>query len=285
MGTLVGHVLPGLGFFLIGLWHLYNHIKLYSLRPKAYVALSWFPTLKHRHLELKVILGGSLIFIVAELFIGPAKHQPFDLDGTIPTNHLHNFEHAMIALTFFVYASLALCFDLIKMKMRRSMTQILAGIAFAQEYLMFYVHSTDHMGIEGQYHWLLRLVIMCCLATTLIGIALPKSFLISFVRSASLMFQGIWCIVMGIMIWIPYLLPKECYLNSEEGHQVPRCHSDEAMHRAKALVNMQFSLYLLVTTVFCMLSYIFISKYYPEEPEYVLLVKGATNEGEDLEAK
>ncbi|KAJ3696545.1 hypothetical protein LUZ61_000250 [Rhynchospora tenuis] len=267
MGTLVGHVLPRLGFFLIGLWHLYNHIKLYSLRPKAYVALSWFPTLKHRHLELKVILGGSLVFIVAGLFIGPAKHQPFDSDGTIPTNHLHNFELAVIAFTFLVYASFALCFDIIKMKMSRSMTQILAGIAFPQEYLMFYVHSTDHMGIEGQYHWLLQLVIMCCLATTLIGIA------------------GIWSIVMGIMIWIPYLLPKECYLNNEDGHQVPRCHSDEAMHRAKALINMQFSLYLLLTTVFCMLSYIYVSNYYPEEPEYVLLVKGGTNEEEDLEAK
>ncbi|KAJ3699172.1 hypothetical protein LUZ61_002877 [Rhynchospora tenuis] len=281
---MIGHVGPGIGFLLLGLWHLYNHIKLYSLRPKTYVAPPWFPTRKLHHLELILIIGGSLLSIAAELFIGPQKHQPFDSDGTIPSNHLHNFEHAAIALTFLVYASFALYFDRAKMKMRDSMTHILAGIAFAQQYLLFHLHSADHVGIEGQYHWLLQLVIVVSLATTLIGIAVPKSFLISFVRSASIMFQGIWFIVMGTMIWIPSLLPKGCYLNIEEGHQVPRCNSEEAMDRAKALINLEFSSYLSATTIFCMLAYICLSKLYPEEPEYVPLVRGRADEEEDIEA-
>ncbi|KAJ4754230.1 Plant viral-response family protein-like [Rhynchospora pubera] len=169
---MIGHAGPGIGFLLIGLWHLYNHIKLYSLRPKTYVAPPWFPNRKLRYLELILIIGGSLLSIAAELFIGPEKHQPFDSDGTIPSNHLHNFEHAAISFTFLVYASFAVYFDRMKMKMGDSMTQILAGIAFAQQYLLFHLHSADHMGIEGQYHWLLQLVIVVSLATTLIGIAI-----------------------------------------------------------------------------------------------------------------
>ncbi|KAK7829384.1 hypothetical protein CFP56_029434 [Quercus suber] len=92
MGTLVGHVAPGFGFFIIGLWHLYNHIKLYAQYPNSYTSLPWFPTSKIRYFELFLIMGGCVASIAMELFISPDRHQPFDSDGTIPSNHLHNFE-------------------------------------------------------------------------------------------------------------------------------------------------------------------------------------------------
>ncbi|KAJ4745899.1 hypothetical protein LUZ62_080304 [Rhynchospora pubera] len=220
-----------------------------------------------------------------ELFIGPDKHQPFDDDGTIPSNHLHNFEHASISLTFLIYAAFTIYFDRIKMKERDAMSQFLGAIAFAQQLLIFHLHSADHMGVEGQYHWLLQTVIAISLATTLLNILFPKSIMVSFVRSVSIAFQGIWFIVMGIMLWTPSLIPKGCYLNIEEDHQVMRCHTTEALHRAKSLVNIQFSWYMTGTVVLAILGYVYLTKLYPEEPDYLPLVRKTDEEDDDLEMR
>lgn len=285
MGTLVGHVAPGFGFLLIGVWHFFNHIRLFSVRPKSYVAPPWFPSPFVRHLELILIILGSLGSISMELVIGPEKHQPFDDDGTIPSDHLHNFEHASISLTFLIYAAFTIYFDRIKMKKRDAMSQFLGAIAFAQQLLIFHLHSADHMGVEGQYHWLLQTVIAVSLATTLLSIPYPRSIMVSFVRSVSIAFQGIWFIVMGIMLWTPSLISKGCFLNIEEGHQVVRCHTTEALDRAKSLVNIQFSWYLTGTVVLAILGYVYLTKLYVEEPDYLPLVRKTEEEEDDLDMR
>ncbi|XP_022730716.1 transmembrane protein 45A-like [Durio zibethinus] len=278
MGTLVGHVAPGFAFFALGFWHLFNHIRLHSLHPNSYASSPWFPTSKLRHIELFLIMVGSAVSISMELFIGPERHQPFDTDGTIPSNHLHNFEHASISLTFFTYAAFAILLDKISPKAKYSLTQFLGAVAFAQQLLLFHLHSADHMGIEGQYHLLLQSAIVVSLATTLMGIGLPKSFMVSFIRSLSILYQGVWLIVMGYMLWIPQLISKGCFIHSEEGHQVVRCSSDEALHRAKSLVNIQFSWTLIAVTIFAMTYYLVLVKLYGEKVQYSTLTKE-----EDLE--
>ncbi|KAK3010341.1 hypothetical protein RJ639_010943 [Escallonia herrerae] len=283
MGTLVGHVAPGFGFFVIGLWHLINHIKLHALHPDSYTSLPWFPTSKIRYLELFLIMAGCSMSVAMELFIGPSKHQPFDIDGTIPSNHLHNFEHSSISMTFFVYAAFSLLLDRIGPKAQHGLTQLLGAIAFGQQLLIFHLHSSDHMGVEGQYHMLLQIVILVSLITTLMGIGYPKSFMISFVRSLSILFQGLWLMVMGFMLWTPEFMPKGCFMNLEEGHLVVRCHDDEALHRAKSLVNIEFSWFLIGVTIFAVSVYLALIKIYPEKVEYQSLTK--FEEAEDVEAQ
>ncbi|XP_016435312.1 uncharacterized protein LOC107761588 [Nicotiana tabacum] len=285
MGTLVGHVAPGFGFFLLGIWHLLNHIRLHALHPKSYTSLPWFPTPKIRYLELFLMMGICLASISMELFIGPKKHQPLDFDGTIPSNHLHNFEHSNISLTFFVYALFSIIFDKITPSppAKYELTQFLGAIAFGQQLLLFHLHSTDHMGVEGQYHWLLQIVIFVSLATTLLGIPFPKSFLNSFVRSYSIMFQGIWLMVMGFMLWTPEFIPKGCFINLEEGHKVVRCHNHEDLERAKSLVNIQFSWYLVGITIFCVTLYLIMIKIFQEKVEYQSLNSKFEEQEDDLE--
>ncbi|TQE01210.1 hypothetical protein C1H46_013117 [Malus baccata] len=273
MGTLVGHVAPGFGFLLIGLWHLFNHIKLHLNQPNSYIAPAWFPTSKFKYLELFLIMGGSSASIAMELFIGPEKHQPFDDDGTIPTNHLHNFEHSSISMAFLVYAAFAIVLDKIAPKAQHGLTQLLGAIAFGQQLLLFHLHSADHMGPEGQYHMLLQLVVLVSFTTALMGIGFPKSFLVSFVRSLSIFFQGVWLMVMGFMLWTPDLMPKGCFMNLEEGHQVVRCHGDEARHRAKSLVNLQFSWFLVGIAIFGVSFYLVLVKVYGEKVEYLSLTR------------
>ncbi|KAJ9183121.1 hypothetical protein P3X46_007027 [Hevea brasiliensis] len=274
MGTLVGHVAPGFAFFFLGFWHLFNHIRLHAQQPKSYTSSPWFPTSKFRYIELFLIMIGSSISVSMELFIGPKRHQPFDPDGTIPSNHLHNFEHSSISMTFFVYAAFAIVLDKIGPKAQYGLTQFLAALAFGQQLFLFHLHSADHMGVEGQYHLLLQIVIVVSLATTLMAIGLPKSFMVGFVRSSSIMYQGVWLITMGYVLWTPSLVPKGCFIHLEEGHQVVRCSGEESLHRAKSLVNIQFSWFLIGITIFVMCFYLAMLKFYGEQKiEYSSLTK------------
>lgn len=275
MGTLVGHVAPGFAFFTLGLWHLFNNIKLFCLHPNTFTSSPWFPTSKLRYLELYLIMLSSSASMAMELFIGPKRHQPFDSDGTIPSNHLHNFEHSSISMSFLVYAVFAVVLDQarsISTHVSHGLTILVASSAFAQQLFLFNLHSADHMGIEGQYHKLLQLIIFVSLLTSLIGIALPKSFLVSFVRSSSITFQGVWFVVMGYMLWTPRLIPKGCFLHEEEGHQVIKCSSDKALHRAKSLVNIEFSWFFVGITIFVMSLYLILSGLYGENAEYSILI-------------
>ncbi|CAN4089765.1 unnamed protein product [Withania somnifera] len=266
MGTLVGHVAPGFGFFLLGIWHMINHIRLHAMHPKSFTSLPWFPSPRIRYLELFLIMGA------------------YD-DGTIPSYHLHNFEHSNISLTFFVYSLFTIIFDKVTIPphIKYGMTQFLGAIAFGQQLLLFHLHSADHMGVEGQYHWLLQIAIFVCLANTLLGIPFPNSFLNSFVRSYGIMFQGIWLMVMGFMLWTPKFIPKGCFINFEEGHEVVRCENHEALERAKSLVIIQFSWYVVGITIFCVTLYLVITKIFQEKVEYQSLDSKFEEHKDDLE--
>jgi hypothetical protein len=221
----IGHILPGAGFLAVGLWHLFNHMRLYSLRPDAYVAPVWFPAPRVRHLELILVIAGSAVEFSMEMFVDHSTFLPFDADGSIPSDRLHNHEHAIICLALLVYAGSALHLDRVRARCRDALSLLLVAVVFAQELLVFHFHSTDHAGFEGQFHWLLQLVVAACLATALLGIGFPRSFAVSLVRSACITFHGVWLMVIGAMVWVPSHVPKGCSLVEEDGRNTVRCHS------------------------------------------------------------
>ncbi|XP_060200969.1 uncharacterized protein LOC132629283 [Lycium barbarum] len=282
MAKLVGHVGTGLGFFLIGIWHLFNHIRLHALHPNGYTSLLWFPTPKVRHLELFLIMCGTIVFLFTELF---NNHHLLNSNGTIPSNHLHYLEHSCISLSLFSYAFFSMLIDKItpSIQAQNGLTNFLASIAFGQELLLFHLHSTDHTGVEGQYHWLLQLVIFVSLFSTLLGIPFPNNFLNNFVRSYSIMFQGFWLMVIGVMLWTPKYIPKGCFINLEEGYQVVRCHGHEALKRAKSLVNIEFSWYIIGTTSLVVSLYLVGFKIFTKKVEYLSLKNNFEDQEEDVE--
>jgi len=281
-----GHEILGFAFFVIGLWHLFNNIKLHFLCStfKSYTSTLWFPTKISRYVELHLIMASCIIFTAMELFIAPLHHQPFDPnDGTIPSNHLHNFEHSSMALSFLVYATFAIILDrkLTSIKYQNEITHLLAAIAFAQQFLLIHLHSRDHMGIEGQYHYLLQVLIFICFVTTLMGIGYPMSFLVSFVRSVSITFQGSWLMFMGLMLFTPGFEPKGCFTKLEGDQYVVKCSDEKALHRAVALVNLQFSWFLIGVTVFAVSFYLIMAISYGEKVEYVSLMMKEEHYRED----
>ncbi|KAK1699582.1 hypothetical protein QYE76_016279 [Lolium multiflorum] len=278
--SLVGHVASGGGFLVIGLWQLFNHIRLFALRPSSYVAPVWFPARGVRHLELMLIIVGAATSILMELFVSPRKHQPFDDEGSIPSVHLHNLEHASIAIALLVFAAVTIHMDRVSSPMRDAVSQLVATAALTQELLLFHLHSSDHVGVEGQFHWLLQPVIAVTLAATVLWFPCPRSFAVSLVRSASIVFQGVWLIVMGVMLWTPDLVSEGCFLNLEKGRAVVRCHTDDALARAKSLVSLQFSWYMTGIVLFVVVLYLQLNKVYHEEPRYFPLLKGSHDDSD-----
>lgn len=272
MGGTQGHVSVGFAFFVIGLWHLFNCIKLHAQHPKSYITMPWFPLSKRiRYLELILIMAFSAGFVSMEILIG---QQPLDPDGTIRAKYLRHFEHSTMSMSFFVYALFAILFDKIAPRAQYGLMHFLQAIAFGQQLLILHLHSTDHMGIEGQYHWLLQIVTFVSLFTTILAIGYPNNFLNDFARASSILFQGVWLIVTGVMVWTPDLIPKGCFLRSEPGRVVVLCHDDRTLERAKALVNLQFGWYVIGLTMFSMSFYLVLIKLYPEEKvEYQPLTK------------
>ncbi|KAL4585198.1 hypothetical protein LXL04_009813 [Taraxacum kok-saghyz] len=284
MGEMASHVGPGLGILVMGFWHLLNHIKLHVQNPKTYHSLPWFPTTKIRYFELYSIMVGCSMYIIQELFGWPPHHLPVDTDGTIPSTRLPNFEHSCMVLTLLVYACFAILLDKFVSIAQYELTQLLLGIVFGQELLLFHLHSTDHTGVEGQYHMLLQLLILICFITTLMAIGYQKSFVVNFIRSISIFFQGLWLMVIGFMLWTKSFIPKGCFLN-QEIHRVVRCHGEEALHRAKSLVNIEFSLYLICVTIFAISLYLAMHKIYEEKMKYQTLTKRHQEQlHEDIEA-
>ncbi|KAL2461199.1 Family of unknown function (DUF716) [Abeliophyllum distichum] len=279
MGGTQGHVSVGLAFFVIGIWHLFNCIKLHAQHPKSYITMPWFPISKTiRYLELILIMGVSSAFVSMEILIG---QQPLDQDGTIRAKYLRHFEHSTMSMSFFVYAFFAILLDKIATRAQHGLMHFMQAIAFGQQLLTLHLHSTDHMGIEGQYHWLLQVVTFVSLFTTILAIGCPNNFLNGFAKSLSIIFQGVWLIVTGIMVWTPDLIPKGCFLKSEQGRDVVLCHGDRALERAKALVNLQFGMYMIGLSIFSMSFYLVLIKLYPEEKvEYQPLTKYEEQEEE-----
>lgn len=97
------------------------------------------------------------------------------------------------------------------------------------------------------------------------SIAFSRNFLISFVRSLGIFFQGVWLVVMGFVLWTPELVPKGCHMNWEDDHMVVRCAGDQALRRAKSLVNIQFSWFLVCVTIFAMALYLVLLKRYEKK--------------------
>ncbi|KAF8084375.1 hypothetical protein N665_0720s0009 [Sinapis alba] len=257
MGTFLGHFVPGLSLALLGLWHLFNTIRSYCLKgPETFSAKFWFPFPKLKHLELVLILFFSFFAIILLTIDFP----DFNFSSFKPDNleHASMFLHLIIFACFALFCELTLCSDLFS-----GIIGILSASVFAQELFLLHFHSTDHLGLEGHYHFLLQLIAFVSFSSALASASFPKSFSAALVLSVSVMFQGCWFLNMGFMLWVPKNVPRGCVSNTAASDtrsvvhsSAVACESPGAEVRAKALANLQFSwilsAILIITCALCL---------------------------------
>lgn len=230
----------------IGLWHVFNTAKNVANFPSSHLeSRPWFTSSYNKYLELYVIMAFTLISITIELFVTPQRHLPWDSDGTISLSHMNRMEHATISLFFFVYACIALVIDRFQVRTPRGLVHALGALAFAEELLLFHFHSSEHGGVEGQYHRLLELAVGGSLVATVVeaGIASTSSGngsgLVGLVRSSTVLLQGVWLVHTAFVLWI--LTPKGCELAKKKDVVVVKCSSGEMTERAMGMANLYFS--------------------------------------------
>ncbi|KAF9615816.1 hypothetical protein IFM89_026496 [Coptis chinensis] len=144
---------------------------------------------------------------------------------------LDSLEHATMFLHLAIYAGIALVVELTHIpEVFMWFIGLLAASVFSQELFLLHFHSTDHVGLEGHYHWLLQLIVGC------------------------------WFLNMGFILWVPRFVPKGCMVSFVEGgndmHGAVTCGTNDAFLRARALANLQFSLILaaimILTSSLCL---------------------------------
>lgn len=244
MGTFLGHFVPGIAIIMLGLWHTINTMRSYYLKGSAnFVSRFWYPfhsyLLKFNELQLVLLLLFSLLAIILQVLDFPVLHLSLNLI---------NFEHATMFLHLAIFAGFALVAELTRQSESVSgVTGIVAASVFGQELFLLHFHSADHVGLEGQYHELLQLIVLISLIAAIATTMFPASFPAALVLSISVVFQGCWFVNMGFMLWVPKFVPQGCFMqldkvhSGEMVHGAVACASPDADFRARALADLQFS--------------------------------------------
>lgn len=266
MGSFKGHVLPGSLFLVVGLWHVWSSVVRYVSQPVgSFRVCSWSPMGhgKARHLELYFVAVGAFLDMCVELlysthlrwFVGPER--------ILNPSHMNDFEHGGMLLMFFLYGAVSL---LSEKKMLPHLPEgvlcLLGATAFSSEYVLFYFHSTTHMGLEGYYHLLLVILIILSIASAIACALYPTSFAMDLANAISITLQGLWFYQTAFTLYGP-MMPKGCH--HEENGIV--CHSHESEIRGELLANFQFFMLVFLVLIFVLGSYIVAaSKYGNQDP-------------------
>ncbi|KAK3120560.1 hypothetical protein QOZ80_9AG0689920 [Eleusine coracana subsp. coracana] len=91
------------------------------------------------------------------------------------------------------------------------------------------------MGLEGYYHYLLVILIVLCIATTVLGALLPESFPVNLASGVLITLQGLWFYQTAFTLYGP-MLPAGCARDAD-GHI--ECHNHASQERSEQLANFQ----------------------------------------------
>ncbi|KAH6767133.1 transmembrane epididymal protein [Perilla frutescens var. hirtella] len=252
MGTFLGHLVPGLALASLGLWHLANTLRVYFLKGSGKFTLRfWYPLRCPlwilEHLELILVLSFSLFSILIQILDIRHLHFFFKLDSA---------EHATMFFQLVIFTSFTLFSELSHLSENvLGVSCVLVASIFGQELFLLHYHSTDHVGLEGHYHWLMQLIVCVSFLAALYATAAPSSFPAALILSISVVFQGCWFINTGFMLWVPDFVPQGCtaqpmHHSNSMMHGAVVCETDEADSRARALANLQFCWILSSILVF-----------------------------------
>jgi hypothetical protein len=241
MGSLAGHVIPGVFFLIYGIAWMFlsfwlhlttSHTKALpskkgkssKLQPtpsstqsyadykremelsrKSYIPLPFL-----RGFPLESLIKGvfSLIGIIVEAFfdITQTDHKLIFTvvkfkDDDGHFINMNKLHHVTMYACFFLSA--VIDFTSLVIRLPKATTKLFISLAFAIEGLLFWFHTSGDAGLDYGIHLLLILTIIICIAFNSLRMLTPSNILINAGMSFSMNIQGSWFIHLGVIMYGP----------------------------------------------------------------------------------
>lgn len=148
-----GHILQGIIFLSLGVWHLFCFFATWVKSPREYTARAWYPVgllpARYKHLELHILLFLLPLAIFYDLGIS-AHFQP-QRDGAMPTSSIMGFEHVTILFMFWLFALTVLVSDATShLPFPSEGSFLFASLAFGLQWLSITHSASQRSDFERQ---------------------------------------------------------------------------------------------------------------------------------------
>ena len=235
MGSLGGHVLPGVFFLVYGLWWIFISIWLYlttslklnsretgkysdaNIKSKSYIPQPFCAKVPIESI-LKTIL--PLMGIICEVFIK-------DREGHIVTYKfsLYKSDGSFAELVVLQHVTMYSCFalsgiiDLVSLCIQypKHTSQLFTSLALLAEALLFYFHLGGHDTIDQRLHQLLVIAIVIGAVSAALRMLYATNLFVNCTLALSYVLQGTWFIQIGVVLY--------------GGSNLWEPHNDEGEHR------------------------------------------------------
>ena len=219
MGSLGGHVLPGVFFLVYGLWWIFTSIWLYlttslklnsretgkysdaDIKSKSYIPQPFCTKVPIESI-IKTIL--PLIGIICEMFIK-------DKEGHIVTYKfsLYNSDGSFAKLVVLQHATMYSCFalsgiiDLISLCIQypKHTSQLFTSLALVMEALLFYFHLGGRDPLDQRLHQLLVIAIVIGAVSAAMRMLYATNLFVNCTLALSYVLQGTWFIQIGVVLY------------------------------------------------------------------------------------
>uniref|UniRef100_T1JB66 Transmembrane protein 45B n=1 Tax=Strigamia maritima TaxID=126957 RepID=T1JB66_STRMM len=197
MGTLLGHVYPGVVQMTIALWWTYSCYKRYYKclhNGKKFLSSSWFAVDKFPNYPLESIVK-FFVFLVGIIF--DATHN-----GITHIN-IKNIFHVTI-YWFVLIQSLVEILQFYKFRfIPPSAEYFTAVLAFIMHTFIFGAHIRGRSELDGLLHSLLALAIAGCAFTFALEAFIRDNLMVTLARCTCMLVQGTWLTHLGFIMFPP----------------------------------------------------------------------------------
>ncbi|KAJ7551866.1 hypothetical protein O6H91_06G033000 [Diphasiastrum complanatum] len=253
MGTLAGHLVPGLYLAVVGIWHLFAAINSYLKSPREYSARIWHPVAwlpgRAKHLELYAHIVLIPLAIAYEFLVTNNFEKLVRV--SVPAFRVTDYQHVALLFIFWLFAAIVLIGDTTSLlPLPAEAYFLLSGVVFAMEWI---VMVNEGQGLEGKCNSLLAGIAAVCAGTATLLSFHPKAFLADLLLCGAVFLQGLWMIQSGLSLYIEIFIPDGCHrlLDLPGGIDgSTRCDLEEAKTRALSLMDLAFIFHVTIAVVF-----------------------------------
>lgn len=228
LGSLAGHVLPGVILMVVGFWWAQiMAIRCYQFktrrsdwRYRSTFAMPFVFMPPHRRPPIESILKFVLITIgaVSEIYAAVNFYRPVRPPGAVRDWFIDysNGQHATMFMPFIIGSAVEILMHYCKTELPVKLDLACGAFAFFVEGLLFYSHLHNKSVIEVTIHVWLLLIVLACFSFTCLEFHKPDSISFTYGRVISVILQGVWMCHVGVILYPPGKQFKRWNLNDPE---------------------------------------------------------------------